>query len=68
MMQYSVYTRHCGTHATMETHINRIVKNLPMSGKIQILKLTDKQIGHIETFLGISKTKPIESLPQFIFI
>lgn len=68
MMQYSVYSRHCGTHATMETHINRIVKNLPSQGKIQIIKLTDKQIGDIKTFIGLSASKPIEALPQFIFV
>jgi CRISPR-associated protein Cas2 len=68
MMQYSVYIRHCGSHATMETHINRIVKNLPLKGKIQIIKLTDKQVGDISTYLGLTKSKPIESLPQFIFI
>lgn len=68
MMQYSVYIRHCGSHSTMDTHVNRIVKNLPFEGKIQIIKLTDKQVGDISTYLGLNKTKPIESLSQFIFI
>ena len=58
---------------------NYLIKNDFLSNKInilsdhtglvqQIIKLTDKQIGDIKTFIGLSASKPIEALPQFIFI
>lgn len=68
MLQYSVYMRFCGTHANLETHINRIVKNLPKAGKIQIIKMTDKQVGDICNYIGTEQSKSIETLPQFIYI
>ncbi len=63
MMQYSVYTRHCGSKESMNTHIERIRKFIPPKGLVSILAVTDKQYGEIHNFWGkIEKAK--QSLPQ----
>lgn len=42
MLQYSVYKRHCGNYAVLKTHEDRVIKNLPESGKVQTFSMTDK--------------------------
>ena len=63
MMQYSVYTRHCGSKESMNVHIKRVRKAMPPSGMVSILSVTDKQYGDIHNFWGkIEQAKP--SMPQ----
>ena len=58
MMQFSVYTRHCGSKESMEVHIRRVKAFIPPLGKTSMLKVTDKQYGDIINYLG--KEKDIE--------
>lgn len=67
MMQYSVYTRHCGSKESMEVHIRRIQLMIPPQGKISILKITDKQYGNIINFLGNEKEIILKTPQQLEF-
>ncbi|MBQ7946925.1 MAG: CRISPR-associated endonuclease Cas2 [Bacteroidales bacterium] len=59
MMQYSVYTRHCGSKESMYTHIKRVKKLIPAAGHINILSVTDKQFSEMHNFWGkIEKENP----------
>lgn len=70
MLQYSVYKRHCGNHAVLKTHEDRVIKNLPKYGKIQTFSMTDKQFGSICTYFGKESVdaKETKAPPQFIII
>lgn len=52
MMQYSVYMRHCASSESADTHEKRIKFLLPPSGKVSVLRITDKQFGNIMNFWG----------------
>ena len=58
MMQYSVYLRHCASLENTDVHIKRVKNNLPPKGQVSILKITDKQFEHIETFIGRKEVPP----------
>jgi CRISPR-associated protein Cas2 len=62
MLQYSVYIRHCASRESMDVYIRRIKINMPESGHISILSVTDKQYGNILNFFGI-KAKLIPAQP-----
>lgn len=61
MMQYSVYYRCCGSLEACKVHSLRVKKHLPQTGKVSILKFTDKQFGEIETFEGKFSVKKQEN-------
>jgi len=52
MMQFSVYIRHCASYESMEVHKRRVKCMMPDSGKVNILGVTDKQFGDMETVFG----------------
>ncbi len=52
MLQFSVYARHCGSKESMEVHLKRIKAFTPPTGKVSILKITDKQYGDIINYWG----------------
>ena len=59
MMQYSVYIRHCASKESMNVHIKRLRNNLPPTGHVSILAVTDKQYGDIINLWGrIEHSKP----------
>jgi len=63
MFQFSIYTRHCASRENAEVHIKRVKHILPPLGHIAIIKITDKQFGMIELFIGKEETeKP--NMPQ----
>lgn len=57
MMQYSVYTRHCASKESAETHSKRVRMFLPPDGQVSILAVTDKQYGLIQNFWGKVKSE-----------
>ena len=61
MMQFSVYTRHCGSSESADVHEKRILELLPPFGKVSILRITDKQYGKIMNFWG---HVPQDAAPQ----
>lgn len=60
MFQFSIYLRHCPSVENAEVHIRRVKNILPESGKIGILRITDKQFGEMQLFYGHRK----ENIPQ----
>lgn len=63
MMQYSVYTRHCGSSESADVHTKRVNKQVPSKGQVSILRITDKQYGNIISFWGKS-TVPLAPKPS----
>lgn len=62
MMQYSVYIRHCASRESQEVHLKRVKSFVPVSGKVSVLSVTDKQYGDIHNFLG-PKAKKLPQAP-----
>ena len=62
-MQHSVYLRHCGSADSAEVQTRRVKSFLPPKGQVSILRVTDKQFGMIENFLG-KLTAPAIHEPQ----
>lgn len=52
MLQYSVYARVCRGDDAAEKHVARICKQLPSTGSIRALQVTDKQYGRMRLLLG----------------
>lgn len=52
MSQYSIYLRFCSGKEQVEAHVKRIRSNLPKTGKVHVLPITDKQYESIMSFDG----------------
>jgi CRISPR-associated protein Cas2 len=60
MIQFSVYARVCrGEDGTM-THIAHVTRNLPATGSVRALHVTDRQYGKMRLLLG--ELKPTEKV------
>lgn len=68
MSQFSIYMRHCPSKENADVHIKRVKNSLPAYGKVNILKITDKQFGQMENFYGrkpASIQPPVQQLELF---
>lgn len=68
MFQFSIYLRHCPSRENANVHEKRIKRALPEYGKVGILKVTDKQFGMMEIFIGtkeIAIPSPVQQLELF---
>ncbi|MCE2503186.1 MAG: CRISPR-associated endonuclease Cas2 [Chlorobi bacterium] len=63
MFQFSIYLRHCSSRENAETHIKRVKSMLPPNGHVGILRITDKQFGNMELFIG-KKEEELPKVPQ----
>jgi len=61
-LQYSVYARHSASKENAEVHIKRIEHNLPPSGEVRIVTVTDKQFERMRIFWG-KRRMPPEPVP-----
>ncbi len=57
MFQFSIYLRHCPSRENADVHIKRVKQNLPPRGHVGILRITDKQFGNMEVFIGKAPDK-----------
>ncbi len=57
MFQFSIYIRHCPSRENADVHIKRVKKMLPERGHVGIIRVTDKQFGEMELFIGKSPEK-----------
>lgn len=68
MLQFSVYTRFCGSYEAMGVQINRVKAILPDEGHVCVAFITDKQYSRIFNFYKVPekrKSKPTrENLRQ----
>ena len=60
MLQFSVYARICRGEDGAAKHINRATANLPATGSVRALQVTDRQYGRMRLLLGTAK--PTESV------
>lgn len=61
MVQYSVYARICNGTDSVDTHKARIQKNLPKSGSVRMMIVTERQYNAIDVLIG---EKNIYDTPQ----
>jgi CRISPR-associated protein Cas2 len=52
MLQFSVYARVCRGEDGAEKHVARVTKNLPATGSVRTLQVTEKQYGRMRLLLG----------------
>ena len=67
MMQYSVYMRCCPSEENAAVHSGRVRGALPPDGKVNIVRITDRQFGRIEVYLGKKRKKTPEKVEQLQF-
>ncbi len=58
MLQFSVYARVCRGEDGALKHVARVTRNLPTSGSVRALQVTDRQYGKMRLLLG--ERKPTE--------
>ncbi len=58
MLQYSVYARVCKGEDGSMKHVARVTRNLPSSGSVRALQVTDRQYGRMRLLLG--EVRPTE--------
>jgi CRISPR-associated protein Cas2 len=68
MLQESVYSKICLNSVQMQLLAERIRKNSPKKGIIQILNVTEKQYAQMEYVIGDSNTKIINSDERLVIL
>ncbi len=68
MLQESVYSKIVLNLQQSEFLINRIRKNSPKKGIIQVLTITEKQYSQIEYIIGKSDSKIIDSEDKLVIL
>lgn len=64
MVQFSIYARHCASSESADVHTRRIKSKLPPYGHINLLRITDKQYGNMDNYLGSKRVKLPDSPTQ----
>lgn len=52
MLQFSVYARVCRGEDAVDKHIARVCQNLPSTGNVRALRVTDRQMAAMRLLLG----------------
>lgn len=52
MIQYSVYVRICRNQDDANKHLNRVKKNIPRTGNVRVLQVTELQYNNMEVLRG----------------
>ena len=68
MMQESVYSKIVHNTQQSSALIEKLKKNAPKKGLIQVLTITEKQYSQIEYIIGQSNTKIIDSEDRLIVL
>lgn len=68
MMQKSVYTKLVINNVTSESVKNHVRKNLPKSGMVELLEITENQFSKIEYLLGEEQKLVIDSTDRLVEI
>lgn len=68
MMQESVYSKIVLNTQQSILLVNRIKRNAPRKGIIQVMTITEKQYAQIEYIIGESQTKIIDSEEKLIVL
>lgn len=65
MTQYSVYLRFCAGKEQAEAYERKIEQAMPVSGKIHIIVITDKQYENIRTYRGQKREQGLKNPEQY---
>lgn len=68
MAQLSVYIRHTFSREKGKSIAKRIIKKVPIAGKISIIFFTDKQFGEIMSYYNCEPELPIKNPDQYLLI
>ena len=66
MAQFSVYMRFCSGKEQAETYTKRVGRDVPETGKVHIVYLTDKQYENIVCFDGRKREPARKNPEQFV--
>jgi len=66
MSQYSVYMRFCAGKEQAEAYTKKVEKAVPVTGKIHIVYITDKQYENIVSFDGRTKEAARKNPEQYV--
>ncbi len=68
MMQFSCYLRFVASKELADVIAERLGRAIPKSGKVDIVRFTDKQYAAIQSFRGVSdRAKPKEPTQLALF-
>ena len=68
MMQESVYSKIVLNSQQSEFLVDRLKKNAPKKGLIQVLTITEKQYAQIEYIIGKSNSKIVDSEDRLVVL
>lgn len=68
MLQESVYSKLALNLQQAEFNVNRIKKNAPSKGIIQVLNVTEKQYASIEYIIGKPNSKIIDNEDRLVVL
>lgn len=57
MSQFSVYLKYCASGEKADSVGNKLAKELPLGGKVDILTITDKQFANMKRFYTSERIK-----------
>ena len=57
MSQFSVYLKYCASNEKADTVANRVQKQLPSGGKVDVLTITDKQFANMKRYYAQTPIK-----------
>lgn len=57
MSQFSVYLKYCASGEKADSVGNKLTKELPLGGKVDILTITDKQFANMKRFYASGRIK-----------
>ena len=66
-LQLSVYARICRGRDAVETHSRRLSSNLPPSGCVRLLQITEQQYGRMKTLVGQQSSQEKIAPIQLLF-
>lgn len=67
MIQFSIYIRFCENEKTSNQFRRRIERELPPSGEVRLMSVTDKQFGKMRVFFGQKSVSP-EGVPDQLLL
>lgn len=57
MAQFSVYMKYCSSGEKAESINKKVMPELPLGGKVDVLTVTDKQFADMKRYYGGTETK-----------
>lgn len=66
MVQFSVYARICRGREAVETHFRRLSENLPSTGCVRLLQVTEQQYGRMKILVGERKRQEKIAVEQLL--